>query len=379
MADVQKRLFESVNGDDVNAVKTALDQGGVINEKDEEEDTPLLIASAYNYSQTPAIVKLLLDRGANIRARAFNGKTALGRAVSGDEINYQLVELLLSRGVDVNAQDSRGRTALMEVANKQTDQSRVIDLLLKTGAKTDIQDKRGDTALILSAGYPRNGGVSLLLKYGANTEIKNNNGQTALDKANEYKLTGVADLLGKYGLSQLKARKVVETGLDGAYAPHITKNVQQYLGAGKGSPKRYFSGLSARKRTQRKKEISKFGSMSWKSAKAYVGFKTDRGVKTRRSNYSAKWNKKFPDAKSLPEKARASGVPLKYIKESYNRGMAAWRTGHRPGASQQQWGYARTSSFLLKGKTYHTSDSDLVEKAKNESKSARKWWKSQGC
>jgi ankyrin repeat protein len=151
MADVQKRLFESVNGDDVNAVKTALDQGGVINEKDEEEDTPLLIASAYNYSQTPAIVKLLLDRGANIRTRTFNGKTALGMAVSGDEINYGLVELLLSKGVDVNAQDSRGRTALMEVANKQTDQSKVIDLLLKTGAKTDIQDKRGDTALILSA------------------------------------------------------------------------------------------------------------------------------------------------------------------------------------------------------------------------------------
>ena len=72
------------------------------------------------------------------------------------------------------------------------------------------------------------------MKNGANTSLKNNNGQTALDKANEYKLTDVANLLGKYGLSQLKARKVVESGLDGAYAPHITKEVQKYLGAGKG-------------------------------------------------------------------------------------------------------------------------------------------------
>jgi hypothetical protein len=26
--------------------------------------------------------------------------------------------------------------------------------------------------------------------------------------------------------------------------------------------------------------------------------------------------------------------------------MAAWKSGHRPGAGQEQWGYARISSFL---------------------------------
>ena len=84
----------------------------------------------------------------------------------------------------------------------------------------------------------------------------------------------------------------------------------------------------------------------------------------------------FPNAKSLEAKSKASGVPLRYIKESYNRGMAAWRTGHRPGATQQQWGYARVHSFLTKGKTYHTTDSDLVKEAKEKSKSAKKWWDS---
>jgi len=76
----------------------------------------------------------------------------------------------------------------------------------------------------------------------------------------------------------------------------------------------------------------------------------------------------------LEEKAAVSGVPLKYIRESYNRGMAAWRTGHRPGATQQQWGYARVHSFLLCGKTYHTTDSDIVKEAKKASASARAWW-----
>ena len=114
--------------------------------------------------------------------------------------------------------------------------------------------------------------------------------------------------------------------------------------------------------------------MDWKDPKAYVGFKTDVGVKKRVSAYTSRWWKKFPEAKSLEQKAEVTGVPLKYIKECFNRGMAAWRTGHRPGATEQQWGYARVHSFLLKGKTYRTTDSDLARKAIQESASARKWF-----
>jgi hypothetical protein len=139
-------------------------------------------------------------------------------------------------------------------------------------------------------------------------------------------------------------------------------------------PKRYYQGLSSKKKTQRKREIAKYGSISWKDPKAYVGFKTDKGVKTKTSGYTAAWHRMFPDAKSLKDKSRATGVPLAQIQESYNRGMAAWRTGHRPGATQQQWGYARVHSFLLRGKTYYSTDSDLVAEAKAHSKSARNWW-----
>jgi hypothetical protein len=140
------------------------------------------------------------------------------------------------------------------------------------------------------------------------------------------------------------------------------------------SPAKYYRGLSAVKKTQRRKETQRFGIKSWKDPTAYVGFKTDRGVKTRKSHYTADWYKLFPEAKSLKEKSEATGVPLRFIEASYNRGMAAWRTGHRPGATQQQWGYARVHSFLLKGKTYQTTDSDLARAAKEESKEARRWW-----
>jgi len=144
-------------------------------------------------------------------------------------------------------------------------------------------------------------------------------------------------------------------------------------------PAKYFRGLSATRKKQRAAEIRKFGAKSWKDPAAYTGFATDRGVKTRRSGYTEKWRARFPDAKSLEDKAAATGVPIHFIRASYNRGLAAWRTGHRPGATEQQWGYARVHSFLLCGKTALTTDSDLRRKAIATSSTAKKWYASIRC
>ena len=136
-------------------------------------------------------------------------------------------------------------------------------------------------------------------------------------------------------------------------------------------PHKYYRGLTRKKALQRKKEINTFKKMDWKNPKAYVGFKTDN-IKTRKSNYTAQWNKLYPHAKSLEARSKVTGVPLKILKTVYNRGMAAWRTGHRPGATQQQWSYPRVSSFLLCGKTHYTADADQVRLAKG--KKAKEWF-----
>ena len=67
--------------------------------------------------------------------------------------------------------------------------------------------------------------------------------------------------------------------------------------------------------------------------------------------------------KGLQNKAEKSGIPYGILKQVYNRGMAAWKTGHRPGASQQQWAYARVTSFITGGKTRPTAEKDLWAKA----------------
>ena len=107
-------------------------------------------------------------------------------------------------------------------------------------------------------------------------------------------------------------------------------------------PTRYYAGLSKTQKAKRYKEIQHFGKIDWRSPRAYQGFKTDKNVKTKTSSYVEQLTRKFKklgidpnQTKSLKAKAKATGVPLKYLKTSYNRGLAAWRTGHRPGATEQ--------------------------------------------
>lgn len=117
------------------------------------------------------------------------------------------------------------------------------------------------------------------------------------------------------------------------------------------APLKYFRGLRTLKSVEtRYKKMLK---------KDYADFKTDEGVKTRTSSYTQRFRKKYPGVKSLTEIAKATKIPLKTLQTVYNRGLAAWRTGHRPGASPQAWGYARVHSFVTKGKTYYTADKDL--------------------
>jgi len=134
-------------------------------------------------------------------------------------------------------------------------------------------------------------------------------------------------------------------------------NAQQKAGA--LWPPKYYRGLSNKNKTLRRSEITKRSKLSWKSSSAYRPFKTDKGAKTQKSTYTQKFHKKHPKAKSLPEIAKSTGIPLSTLRTVYNRGMAAWRTGHRPGASQQAWAFARVHSYAVHGKTWHTTDSDL--------------------
>ena len=110
---------------------------------------------------------------------------------------------------------------------------------------------------------------------------------------------------------------------------------------------------------------------------AYEPAPGDARAKTKPSKYTNKMKKKFPDLyketvqenadKSLAKKAEASGISVSILKQVYKRGVAAWRTGHRPGTTPEQWGHARVNSFISGGKTRTTADADLWKKHKGKS------------
>jgi len=69
--------------------------------------------------------------------------------------------------------------------------------------------------------------------------------------------------------------------------------------------------------------------------------------------------------KGLQNKAKKTGMPYSILKQVYNRGMAAWKGGHRPGATQQQWAFARVNSFVTKSSgTWGKADKDLADKVR---------------
>jgi len=117
------------------------------------------------------------------------------------------------------------------------------------------------------------------------------------------------------------------------------------------APLKYFRGLNTLKNVEtRYKKMLK---------RDYTPFKTDKNVETKTSSYTSKFRKKYPGVTKLKDISKVTGIPLKTLKTVYDRGLAAWRTGHRPGASPQAWAYARVHSFVVKGKTYYTANRNL--------------------
>ena len=70
---------------------------------------------------------------------------------------------------------------------------------------------------------------------------------------------------------------------------------------------------------------------------------------------------------AVKKKAEKSGMPYGVLKKVYDRGMAAWRGGHRPGATQVQWALARVNSFVTKSSgTWGGADKDLAKQVKGK-------------
>jgi hypothetical protein len=132
------------------------------------------------------------------------------------------------------------------------------------------------------------------------------------------------------------------------------------------TPFKYFRGLTSKRDVEaRAAEILRGSATRADDAAAYAkeAFATDSRARTRTSAYTRAFEASHPGARSLRAKARATGVPHDVLRKVYDKGVAAWRTGHRVGATPAQWGYARVHSFLALGCAAMSSDGSLLRAA----------------
>ena len=82
--------------------------------------------------------------------------------------------------------------------------------------------------------------------------------------------------------------------------------------------------------------------------------------------------KNSPVYKALKKKSDKTGFPLGILRQVWNRGYAAWKTGHIPGTTPQQWAMARVNSFLVGGRTTEVGDKALYQQANKNRKEKKK-------
>ena len=159
----------------IKIVETLLRCGAMI----EEEDTlfrcrPLHFAARSGQS---AMVQFLIENGAQIDARACDGRTALHHlARIGDPTSksIEICRLLLMSGADVNIADDFGDRMLHNLAvfspNERTETlvaERLGTLVLDQGAEIDAKNKKGLSPLYLAIQSDNRPLSNLLLRSGA--------------------------------------------------------------------------------------------------------------------------------------------------------------------------------------------------------------------
>ncbi len=200
-------LLDAIKAGDIEQVRILLTQGEDPNSREtqytyrwwfrsvnldiprEMATTALMLAAS---SGRKDIVELLLESGAEIGARTFSGATALQAAIAGDgPLQIEIVKLLVDRGADVNSTGDEPPLMTASSMNR-TD---MVKFLLSRGADVNARDEEGFTVLMEPAGSGYEEVVVILIAAGIDIHAGNKEGFTALHYAREQKQPRMVDLL----------------------------------------------------------------------------------------------------------------------------------------------------------------------------------------
>ena len=151
-------------------------------------------------------------------------------------------------------------------------------------------------------------------------------------------------------------------------------------------PSKYTAGLKKSTAAKRATEIRKRAKGEVKGKDKYKPLPGDKKAKTKPSKYTVRAGnvrkailekattlKGSQDERFVSAVASVTGVPKSIVRKVYDKGLAAWAIGHRPGTTAAQWARARVYSFITGGKTSRTADQQLYIQAKKATKDKKKY------
>lgn len=271
-------LHWAVRGNHIDVVRLLLDTWRLQGHSDEEWETSLWhhdekgksilhLAARKGFKE---LVKMFLDRGADISMMGKGGQTPLHEAAKGG--HEDIVQLLLENDADSLLKEDIGQTALhvaaaeghlgivtrllhyrnnitpktttrqqwpTRIRNVRCDMSaidrekvtplhlaalgshtKVVQLLLEEGANSSAQDYNGETVLHQAARGGDNCSVKLLLDHGADATAQNRSNVTVLHRAAIRGYTNMIEVLLNHGAdisSRLDNRTALELALNGGH------------------------------------------------------------------------------------------------------------------------------------------------------------------
>jgi len=178
-------LLNAIKNSNIDEVNRLLKKPYInINVQGEYGITPLMEAVRKRRSEAKEcveIVKILLEKGANLDLQDSYGSTALHYAVNMNK--PEIVQMLLEKGANPNMQNKDGETALHRASVAQPE---IVKMLLEKGANPNLQDKLGWAALYWAVRMANSEIVQMLLEKGANPNLKNIKGYTVFNVARGY-------------------------------------------------------------------------------------------------------------------------------------------------------------------------------------------------
>ncbi len=205
----------------LEACKYILDNGGNVNFKNKEAETPLHRAIKGRIDEYEEVIHLLIEKGTDINSVDADGNSILITAIrslnsanfalsliakgadvntknkwkmtplmyAAELINVEIVEKILEKVTDINQEDVLQRNALYYVVRSNlsydvTDKKeaiKIIDLLLsKNSSLTTRNSEKEDNLLIASSIYGHNNIIEKCIEAGIDINAQDKNGDTAL-------------------------------------------------------------------------------------------------------------------------------------------------------------------------------------------------------